>query len=66
MYRLGIIAAYRDSAVCLVRDGLVAAAADEERCDRRTPRRRSASFGIEELPSFDALTIGRFSWEKRP
>jgi predicted NodU family carbamoyl transferase len=36
VYTLGINAAYHDSAACLVRDGDVVAAAEEERFERRT------------------------------
>ena len=50
MYTLGINAAYHDSAACLVRDGDVIAAAEEERFTRRKHAKRSVPFSTWELP----------------
>lgn len=50
MDTLGINAAPRDPAACLVRDGQVIAAAEEERLTRRTGDTRPAPFTAHELP----------------
>ncbi|MBS1189737.1 MAG: carbamoyltransferase [Rhodocyclaceae bacterium] len=50
MYTLGINAAYHDSAACLVRDGIVVAAAEEERFNRVKHGKRPIPFSAWELP----------------
>ena len=50
MYTLGINAAYHDSAACLVRDGDVIAAAEEERFTRIKHGKRPVPFSAWELP----------------
>src|SRR5579884_2113414 len=50
MYTLGINAAYHDSAACLVRDGQVIAAAEEERFTRIKHGKRPIPFSTYELP----------------
>lgn len=50
MYTLGINAAYHDSAACLVRDGHVVAAAEEERFTRIKHAKRPVPFSAWELP----------------
>lgn len=50
MYTLGINAAYHDSAACLVRDGQVVAAAEEERFNRIKHGKRPVPFSAWELP----------------
>lgn len=50
MYTLGINAAYHDSAACLVRDGVVLAAAEEERFTRVKHGKRPIPFSTYELP----------------
>ena len=50
MYTLGINAAYHDSAACLVRDGTVLAAAEEERFNRIKHGKRPVPFSAWELP----------------
>lgn len=50
MYTLGINAAYHDSAACLVRDGRVLAAAEEERFTRIKHAKRPVPFSAWELP----------------
>ena len=50
MYTLGINAAYHDSAACLVRDGDVVAAAEEERFTRIKHGKRPVPFTAWELP----------------
>ncbi|HEY8521730.1 MAG TPA: carbamoyltransferase C-terminal domain-containing protein [Gammaproteobacteria bacterium] len=50
MYTLGINAAYHDSAACLVRDGRVVAAAEEERFTRIKHGKRPLPFTAWELP----------------
>lgn len=50
MYTLGINAAYHDSAACLVRDGEVIAAAEEERFNRIKHGKRPLPFTAWELP----------------
>ena len=50
MYTLGINAVYHDSAACLVRDGIVVAAAEEERFTRRKHAKRPVPFSTWELP----------------
>lgn len=50
MYTLGINAAYHDSAACLVRDGVVLAAAEEERFNRVKHGKRPVPFSAWELP----------------
>ncbi|AOZ10600.1 carbamoyltransferase [Cupriavidus malaysiensis] len=50
MYTLGINAAYHDSAACLVRDGEVLAAAEEERFTRIKHGKRPVPFSAWELP----------------
>lgn len=50
MYTLGINAAYHDSAACLVRDGEVLAAAEEERFSRIKHGKRPLPFSAWELP----------------
>ncbi|MGE5469791.1 MAG: carbamoyltransferase [Bacteroidota bacterium] len=50
MYTLGINAAYHDSAACLVRDGAVVAAAEEERFNRIKHGKRPLPFTAWELP----------------
>ena len=54
MYTLGINAAYHDSAACLVRDGVVLAAAEEERFSRIKHGKRPIPFSTYELP-FNAI-----------
>lgn len=49
-YTLGINAAYHDSAACLVRDGRVLAAAEEERFTRIKHAKRPVPFAAWELP----------------
>ncbi len=49
-YTLGINAAYHDSAACLVRDGRVIAAAEEERFTRVKHGKRPVPFSAWELP----------------
>jgi carbamoyltransferase len=50
MYTLGINAAFHDSAACLVRDGIVIAAAEEERFNRIKHGKRPVPFSAWELP----------------
>jgi carbamoyltransferase len=50
MYTLGINAAFHDSAACLVRDGAVVAAAEEERFNRIKHAKRPVPFSAWELP----------------
>ena len=50
MYTLGINAAFHDSAACLVRDGTVIAAAEEERFNRIKHAKRPVPFSAWELP----------------
>jgi carbamoyltransferase len=50
MYTLGINAAYHDSSACLVRDGIVLAAAEEERFNRIKHGKRPLPFTAWELP----------------
>lgn len=50
MYTLGINAAYHDSAACLVRDGQILAAAEEERFTRIKHAKRPVPFSAYELP----------------
>ena len=50
MYTLGINAAFHDSAACLVRDGLVLAASEEERFTRVKHGKRPIPFSTWELP----------------
>lgn len=50
MYTLGINAAYHDPAACLVADGQVIAAVEEERFSRRKHGKRPVPFSAYELP----------------
>jgi carbamoyltransferase len=50
MYTLGINAAYHDCSACLVRDGLVIAAAEEERFTRIKHGKRPVPFSTWQLP----------------
>lgn len=50
MYTLGINAAFHDSAACLVKDGQVLAAAEEERFNRVKHAKRPVPFSAWELP----------------
>lgn len=50
MYTLGINAAYHDSSACLVQDGVVLAAAEEERFTRIKHGKRPVPFSAWELP----------------
>jgi carbamoyltransferase len=50
MYTLGVNAVYHDSAACLVRDGVVLAAAEEERFTRIKHGKRPVPFSTWELP----------------
>jgi carbamoyltransferase len=50
MYTLGINAAFHDSAACLVKDGVVVAAAEEERFSRVKHAKRPVPFSAWELP----------------
>lgn len=50
MYTLGINAAFHDSAACLVHDGAVIAAAEEERFSRIKHAKRPVPFSVWELP----------------
>jgi carbamoyltransferase len=50
VYTLGINAVYHDSAACLVRDGVVLAAAEEERFTRIKHGKRPIPFSTYELP----------------
>jgi len=50
MYTLGINAVYHDSSACLVRDGQVVAAAEEERFTRIKHGKRPIPFSTYELP----------------
>ena len=50
MYTLGINAAYHDSAACLVKDGQVIAAAEDERFTRVKHGKRPIPFSTYELP----------------
>jgi carbamoyltransferase len=52
MYTLGINAAYHDTAACLVRDGHVVAAAEEERFTRVKHGKRPVPFSTYLLPHF--------------
>src|SRR4051794_16833080 len=54
MYTLGINAAYHDSSACLVREGRVVAAAEEERFTRIKHGKRPIPFSTYELP-FNAI-----------
>lgn len=54
MYTLGINAAYHDSAACLVKDGQVVAAAEEERFTHVKHGKRPIPFSTYELP-FNAI-----------
>jgi predicted NodU family carbamoyl transferase len=51
MYTLGINAAYHDSAACLVQDGVVVAAAEDERFTHVKHAKRPVPFSTWELPS---------------
>src|SRR3954462_3871604 len=50
MYTIGINAVYHDSAACLVRDGIVLAAAEEERFTHIKHAKRPVPFSTWELP----------------
>jgi len=50
MYTLGINAAYHDSSACLVRDGVVLAASEDERFTHRKHAKRPVPFSTWELP----------------
>ena len=50
MYTLGINAAFHDPAACLVRDGVIVAAAEEERFTRIKHGKRPIPFSTYELP----------------
>jgi carbamoyltransferase len=50
MYTLGINAVYHDSAACLVNDGIVVAASEEERFTHRKHAKRPVPFSTWELP----------------
>ena len=50
MYTLGINAAYHDPAACLVKDGQVIAAAEEERFTHIKHGKRPIPFSTYELP----------------
>src|SRR3954464_304629 len=50
MYTLGINAAYHDTAACLVKDGQVLAAAEEERFTHVKHGKRPIPFSTYELP----------------
>lgn len=50
MYTLGINAVYHDSAACLVRDGQVVAAAEDERFTHIKHAKRPVPFSTWELP----------------
>jgi len=50
MYTLGINAVYHDSAACLMRDGAVVAASEEERFTHRKHAKRPVPFSTWELP----------------
>src|SRR2546421_1120356 len=50
MYILGINAVYHDPAACLVKDGRVIAAAEDERFTRRKHAKRPIPFSTYELP----------------
>ena len=50
MYTLGINAAYHDPAACLVKDGVVLAAAEEERFTHVKHGKRPIPFSTYELP----------------
>jgi carbamoyltransferase len=52
MYTLGINAVYHDSAACLVKDGKVIAAAEEERFTRKKHAKRPVPFSTYELPYY--------------
>lgn len=54
MYTLGLNAAYHDSSACLMRDGRVIAAAEEERFTRIKHGKRPIPFSTYELP-FNAI-----------
>ena len=54
MYTLGINAAYHDPAACLVRDGVVLAAVEEERLNHVKHGKRPIPFSTYELP-FNAI-----------
>lgn len=56
MYTLGINAAFHDSSACLVHDGTVLAAAEEERFSRIKHAKRPIPFSTYELP-FHAITF---------
>ena len=56
MNTLGINAAFHDSSACLVRDGAVVAAAEEERFTRIKHAKRPVPFSAWELPCIFALT----------
>src|SRR5574339_179805 len=50
MYTLGINAAFHDPAACVVRDGMIVAAAEEERFTRIKHGKRPIPFSTYELP----------------
>ena len=50
MYTLGLNAAFHDSAACLVHDGVLIAAAEEERFSRIKHAKRPVPFSVWELP----------------
>jgi carbamoyltransferase len=52
MHTLGINAVYHDSAACLVKDGIVIAAAEEERFTRKKHGKRPTPFSTYELPFY--------------
>ncbi|MBV8310329.1 MAG: hypothetical protein JO344_08085, partial [Planctomycetaceae bacterium] len=50
MHTLGINAVYHDSSACLIRDGTVVAAAEEERFTHEKHAKRPVPFSTWELP----------------
>ena len=56
MYTLGLNATFHDPAACLVRDGVVIAAAEEERFTHITHGKRPVPFSTWELP-FNAIAF---------
>jgi carbamoyltransferase len=52
MFTLGINAVYHDSSACLVQDGCVIAAAEEERFTRKKHAKRPVPFSTYELPFY--------------
>jgi carbamoyltransferase len=56
MFTLGINAVFHDSAACLVKDGIVLAAAEEERFTHFKHGKRPIPFSTYELPTMPLIS----------